>query len=134
MMCSTGFEYDLCGGKDSVGGRLISLYSMSRGMPGPSVIQSPEDNSTLCSLLYNVAFLFCHLFILCVSDNVLGLMGPPNNAISLCLIVWETWGPTGPSSSVNPINTHMALFDINQWYVLFHIMLNSFLFCLCLLP
>ncbi|XP_034239257.1 protein ELYS [Thrips palmi] len=91
MICSTGFELDLCVGNETVGGRLISLYSASRGMVGSSAVQSPPEDSSS--------------------------MGPSSNAISLCLIVWETWGPTGPSSSVNPVNTHMTLFDINQWYV-----------------
>lgn len=92
MMCSTGFELDLSVGNETVGGRLVSLYSASRGMfgPGAAVQSPPEDSSS---------------------------MGPTCNAVSLCQIVWETWGPTGPSSSVNPVNTHMILFDINQWYV-----------------
>lgn len=91
MMCSTGFEFDLSGGKETVGGRLISLSSVSRGVPGSGAVHSPFEDSS--------AF------------------GPSSNSISLCLIVWETWGPTGPSSSVNPVNSHMAVFDINQWYV-----------------
>lgn len=91
MMCSTGFEYDLSGGKETVGGRLISLNSVSRGMQGSNIVQTPSDDGSA--------------------------LGPPSNGISLCLMVWETWGPSGPSSSVNPVNTHMTLFDINQWYV-----------------
>ncbi|KAK3926779.1 Protein ELYS [Frankliniella fusca] len=92
MMCSTGFEYDLGKGKETVGGRLISLNSVSRGMQGFGAVQTPSDDGSA--------------------------LGPSCNGISLCLIVWETWGPTGPSSSVNPVNTHMSLFDINQWQVL----------------
>lgn len=46
MMCSTGFELDLSVGNETVGGRLISLYSASRGMLGASAVQSPPEDSS----------------------------------------------------------------------------------------
>lgn len=53
MMCSTGFEYDLNISKDTVGGRLVSLYSVNRGMPGlVTPVQSPSDDSSKFKLYW----------------------------------------------------------------------------------
>jgi hypothetical protein len=55
-------------------------------------------------------YLSCYLTAVAVGTVVTFFAGVQENDLTLCLFVWETWGTNCPGS------THMAVFDLNQWY------------------